>query len=550
MKEYEFYLAGSLEKVFWNRMPEVMKEGERICILKGEVPALQLVYRRKREPEEAGYPFVQCEVRGFPVKARMRDVENIPSMYPCSRRSDDDYLSKEPGLFPDLLKPKKDHQIKPVPGLLRALWIDFPGTADVSAGRYPVEIELKEGEETEILSFLIEVSDQELPAQRLLHTEWFHGDCLADYYHTEVFSAFHWQVIENQIKMAAELGINMLLTPVFTPPLDTEIGKERTTIQLVDVSFQDEKWSFGFEKLEKWCAICRKYGIEYLEIPHLFTQWGAKAAPKIIVRTGRGEEKMFGWHTPSDSPAYRSFLYAFLPALQTRLAQMGYGRDQLYFHISDEPSAENLETYQRAKEVVDELLDGWQVIDALSEYEYYEKGLVQQPVVANNYIQPFIDREVKELWTYYCCGQAELVPNRFFAMPSARNRIMGVLMYLYRIKGFLHWGYNFYNSSFSREHINPYFDTHADYSFQSGDAFLVYPGPDGQPWSSIRGEVMREALYDLRALEALEALKGRRAVKELIYEGQDRPFTFKSYPREASYFYELRRKISDRLTEL
>lgn len=72
-------------------------------------------------------------------------------------------------------------------------------------------------------------------------------------------------------------------------------------------------------------------------------------------------------------------------------------------------------------------------------------------------------------------------------MPSARNRIMGVLMYLYRIEGFLHWGYNFYNSMFSIEHIDPFFDTHAGFAFPSGDPFLVYPGADGEPWSSIPG---------------------------------------------------------------
>ena len=28
MNNYEFYLAGSLEKVFWNWMPQVMEEGD------------------------------------------------------------------------------------------------------------------------------------------------------------------------------------------------------------------------------------------------------------------------------------------------------------------------------------------------------------------------------------------------------------------------------------------------------------------------------------------------------------------------------------------
>ena len=52
MAKYEFYLAGSLEKVFWNRMPQVMEEGERSAILRGEIPALQLVYRQLPEAED------------------------------------------------------------------------------------------------------------------------------------------------------------------------------------------------------------------------------------------------------------------------------------------------------------------------------------------------------------------------------------------------------------------------------------------------------------------------------------------------------------------
>ena len=122
-------------------------------------------------------------------------------------------------------------------------------------------------------------------------------------------------------------------------------------------------------------------------------------------------------------------------------------------------------------------------------------------------------------------------------------------MYLYNIRGFLQWGYNFYNSALSREHIDPFLDTHANYAFPSGDSFLVYPGTGGEAWSSIRGEVQMEGLSDLRALEALEALAGREAVEELIYEGQERPFTFTSYPKEASYLYELRRKLGEKLKE-
>ena len=138
---------------------------------------------------------------------------------------------------------------------------------------------------------------------------------------------------------------------------------------------------------------------------------------------------------------------------------------------------------------------------------------------------------VPGLWVYYCCAQSSLVPNRFFAMESARNRIMGVLMYLYGIKGFLHWGYNFYNSKFSLHPVDPYRVTHADYAFPSGDPFLVYPGPD--------------ALLDLRALQLLEQLAGRAFVEELIYaDAEMRPMTFRDYPRGAGYLLALRERVA------
>ena len=41
------------------------------------------------------------------------------------------------------------------------------------------------------------------------------------------------------MRMAAEHGMNMILTPVFTPALDTEIGKERPCTQLVEITKND-----------------------------------------------------------------------------------------------------------------------------------------------------------------------------------------------------------------------------------------------------------------------------------------------------------------------
>ena len=57
---------------------------------------------------------------------------------------------------------------------------------------------------------------------------------------------------------------------------------------------------------------------------------------------------------PAVSLEYRRFLEAFLPALQTKLEEFGFDREHVYFHISDEPSKENLESYMQAKAAVEE----------------------------------------------------------------------------------------------------------------------------------------------------------------------------------------------------
>ena len=256
------------------------------------------------------------------------------------------------------------------------------------------------------------------------------------------------------------------------------------------------------------------------------------------------ETNLFGWHTAASDPEYIRFLSAFIPQLLHTLHAEGFDKAHLIFHVSDEPNESTMSGYRAVKEILAPLLDGYTIMDALSSYEFYEKGLVAHPIPANDSIQPLIDHKVENLWVYYCVSQGIDVPNRFFAMPSARNRIIGVLMYLYNIRGFLHWGFNFYNTQFSKKHINPFIITDCGSAFSSGDAFLVYPAPDGGVYSSIRNEVQMEALADLRALKKLESLIGREKVCAMIQNGIGYPITFKKYPLEKEYLLALRYAVN------
>ena len=162
---------------------------------------------------------------------------------------------------------------------------------------------------------------------------------------------------------------------------------------------------------------------------------------------------------------------------------------------------------------------------------------------ATNHIEPFLERRVPGLWTYYCIGQGKDVSNLFFAMPGARTRVLGAQLYKFEIEGFLQWGFNFYYSQGSDYPINPWLDTDCDGFTPAGDAYQVYPGPGGQPVESMRLMLVDQALQDLRAMQLLESLSDRETVLRLIDEDVP-PIRFASYPHEDAWVLGLRERIN------
>ncbi|QHT63275.1 DUF4091 domain-containing protein [Paenibacillus lycopersici] len=545
--QLELRCISSLAKVFAD---EELHEKPycQASALANETAAFQVAYRSNRL------------IKGIRATAEtkleaaisLRPVGLVPSEMPVYPDHDEHVLRTTPGLYPDPLFPLSEAEgLTALPGQWRSLWVTVEPGAGVSPGAYDIRIRFasEQDEEYGEVGFELSVLPLALPEQRLIHTEWFHTDCLATYYKTDVFSERHWAIIESFIGTAVKHGVNMILTPIFTPPLDTQIGGERPTVQLIDVERTgDGTYRFGFDKLARWVELCSRQGVRYFEFSHLFTQWGAMHAPKIMATVDGAYTRIFGWETDAGGDAYRSFIGQLLPALTAWIKDNGLA-ERSYFHVSDEPSMQHLESYETASRMVSELLQDFPVIDALSDYDFYARGLVKNPIPANDHIEPFLEHGVEGLWTYYCCGQYKQVANRFFSMPSARNRILGIQLYKFNMAGFLQWGYNFWYSQQSRHEIDPYRVTDAIHAFPSGDAFLVYPGTDDKPVESIRLEVLREALQDLRALQLLEELYGREYVLAGLEEGLDEPISFSRYPREAEWLLAKREWVNAKLVE-
>lgn len=542
----------SLEKHFQNENIDGVAEYPRGSMLKGERFSYQVAYTCRELKGDVKKVLFAKASGPLSQYVQISRVDTVPVRMPMYKiDADDYYMSREPGLYPDLMVPvtEKD-QLFAFKDEYMCLWIDIRVPEDAASGVYPVEIELfdDKGEKCASTVFEAEIVDAVLPPQQIKVTQWFHADCLATYYGVEIFSEEHWRIMSNFIKTAVDNGINMILTPVLTPALDTAVGGERPTVQLVDVRLDGGVYAFGFEKLRRFVGMCEELGVKYFEIAHLFTQWGAEHAPKVMATVDGEYKKIFGWETDATGEEYGAFLAAFLPALKKELVALGVF-DRSVFHLSDEPGADKLENYLSVKKVVEELLENCVIMDALSDFSFYQQGALNTPVVSIDHMEPYLEAGVKDLWTYYCCCQHTKVSNRLVAMPQARNRIIGVQFYKFEIAGFLQWGYNFYYSQHSVAPIDPYHCTDGGYFVPAGDAFSVYPAADGTAYETLHLVGFTQALSDLRAMKLLESLGGRETVMEIIEQGIE-PITFKEYPRYDEYILTVRERINEKIKEL
>ncbi|OAB40484.1 hypothetical protein PBAT_23800 [Paenibacillus antarcticus] len=522
-------LLSSLTKVFADERP-IDAPFSSACALWGETYSFQVAYT-----SDSLLKNISIDVNSsLADRVLIRSVGLVPSEMPCFHIHDDDVLRTAPGLYPDPLYDLDQQAISSIPDQWRSIWVSIELDSSVPAGTHLFQITFRSDEGNVLAltdAFELNVIPVLLPPQQLIHTEWFHVDCIATQYGVEIFSEAHWGLLERYADSMVKHGMNMLLTPLFTPPLDTAIGGERPTVQLVDVAVEaDGTYTFGFVRLTRWVEMGRKVGFKYFEFSHLFTQWGAKHAPKVMGLKQGKEQQLFGWETDASSEDYISFLDQFLPRLKQYLNDHGLDQ-QSWFHISDEPDREHMESYRAASYMIHKHLSDYPIMDALSDLGLYKEGLVKRPIPGNNHIEPFLEHQVPDLWTYYCCAQGEQVSNRFFNMPSARNRVIGFQLYKFGLQGFLHWGYNFWYSQNSvHQQLDPYRTTDAMHAFPSGDAYLVYPGKEG-PIESIRLEVLYEGLQDMRALQLLEQKIGKEQTLVILEESLAEPLTFTEYPR-------------------
>lgn len=466
--------------------------------------------------------------RGVEIPCTIRRVGHVPMPHHNSMTAPEelDGVGHIPGYVPDVLWPES--KFWPISGELQTFWItlEIPRDARVGMREFRIEFSTRKWDEKNptmhraaALTVQLEIALVVLaPRANVRVTHWFYADALCDWYKVEPWDEKFWVLCERYMRNLVAHGSDTIYVPMFTPPLD---GVKRPT-QLLGVKKSGaaspavaQKYRFDWANVERWITLAKQCGFTHFEWVHLFSQWGVKHALRIYEKNRQGHDTLL-WpeETGATSEVYRTFLSQLLPAWKKFLDQHEL-IDVSFFHLSDEPHADHLPAYRAAREMLRELAPWMKVMDALSNLEFAQQNLTDLPVPVVSTAHQFAEAGI-ESWAYFCCNPRGAYVNRLLDTPLPKLRMLGWLLHRFERRGFLHWGYNYWYRSQTRELIDPFLvtDGHKWPNWAYGDTNVVYPGPEG-PIDSIRWEVFHQSLQDLALLQTVGVSSNDRTLAAL-----------------------------------
>lgn len=467
---------------------------------------------------------------GWKVRIRRVGYVPLPHFNTPVMPSDEDLDGRGhvPGLVPDPLF--DEHVICMGTEETHAFWITMVPPASVKPGKHTIHLSVQAGDVSRRLTLTAKVSPVKIPARHDFPvTNWFYIDALMDRYRTRPGEERFWEILGAYLKNVVEHGQDTVYTSVFSVQLDGE----RSPSQLLKVKTSGHHtWQFDWSDVKRFVDLARKAGIRNFEWCHFFSQWGARFALKVYEGQGETGECLWPRETPATSEIYRTFLSQFLPQLHTFLKTERLLK-RSFFHVSDEPGEQDIPNYHAARALLAELAPWMKVMDAMSHVEVARH--TDMPVASIAHALDFLEAGM-ESWCYFCCHPRGTFLNRLMDTPLAKIRMSGWLFYRWPFKGFLHWGYNYWNRFQKNEMIEPLLVSDGGNwpGWAFGDTFLVYPGPDG-PIDSIRWEVFAASLQDYALLQGT----GINRENQLLAACR----SFEDFPKTEVWIRKARRKL-------
>ena len=223
-----------------------------------------------------------------------------------------------------------------------------------------------------------------------------------------------------------------------------------------------------------------------------------------------------GLYTPEDAEKAYKFVEAY-----TRFLKNKGWLDKALVELWDEPTDLEWpyikERAERLKKIDPELR--LQLFAEGGPYDFFDKAtdkyglnnLVNIWAPVNIIESPETQAKGGEIWTYFCTLARENAPNFYIDCPAINQRSIAWYCWMYGVDGFEHWSSNYFwrnvkeGKPMNEKWPNVPWDSRT-YYYYNGEGQLLYPGPDGVPYSSIRLENFRDGMDDYEYLFRLREL--------------------------------------------
>lgn len=496
-------IFSSLQRVFADTLPKE-RLSENFVIAKNQRFSTQIACRLEDVFDDGVIlPTAKLSVisglENFSIKIRKVGLVPVKHRNLAVPESDSEDNCHYPGYVPDILYESNYATLRPLE--TQSFWLTIEPKSKITSNA-TIRLELSiNGENHVIFDLGVAVIPIEIKCRKdFFCTTWLYSDALADYYKIDLFSDDYWRILENYFLNLVQHYQDTIYVPLFTPPLD---GEKRNSQLLIVTPLANNDYKFDFSNVKQYIFLAKKCGFTQFEWCHLFSQWGAKYAPKIYFASG---ENVFSNNILGNSSEYQNFLLQLLAELHIFCLEYEILNKSI-FHLSDEPrTEEHLQTYLENRQFLRLIAPWLKVADAFSENLPAIFKAIDLPIPNIAASKDFIAAK-RDFAVYFCCGPRGKFLQRFLDTPLSKVAMSGFLFFRFGVKGFLHWGGNYWYQAHSQKLIDPFTvsDGNApiELNWAHGDPFVIYPGEDGNALDSIRWEIFAEALQDYALLQTL-----------------------------------------------
>lgn len=356
---------------------------------------------------------------------------------------------------------------------------------------------------------------------------WQHNCAVARAHGVEPWSDEHFAILEEYVKSLADLGqkaVSIITTDCAWSGQWCHL-EYRNRAELYEYSIiradkhPDGHFEYDYTAMQRYIDLCAKYHIDreitIFGLVNVWCDWTGgfdsitpdyPDGPKIRYRD-LGDNGCFKYMRKAEE------VEDFITSLEQYFVKTGQiDRVRL---LADEPA--DIERYRKSIDSIKEIAPEFILKAAINHAEFIaEFGDRTNDFVPNlGSLSKEYDRmcEFKETmpdkrFLWYVCNQPAN-PNTMFKNDLCESLFIGVVTALFRMDGFLRWGYTVWCEEPVKD--NRYF------TWPTGDLNFVYPAKSGRPMLSLRYKALKRAVELCELINILREKKGD-AVADKAFE--------------------------------